>query len=273
MVTVVAIIAVIASSAAPVASSLFQRRRELLLREHLMVLRQAIRDFPQNLRDDDSDGEIDEDPKGDQNRDGFPGLRAIDDNGDLFVDADWKGRTPFLADGTIDPAYDWRLRADDDEDLSRDEETYPSDLYDLVNRATILRGRIPVDPTTLQPTWKVKLLIGEGSTPPTDQQTSAANNDLDWFTDPDGPTFDPGEVVVVSIDDEWVAADDVCIAGNCAGLGPGPGPSLLPLYDEDPRNGLDDDQDGRVDEDPADLSDISSRNSRRSTNLTTYADW
>ncbi len=271
MVTVVAIIAVVAAAAAPVASSLYQRRRELLLRETLMLLRLGIREFPANLRDDDSDGEIDEDPKGDQNGDGFPGLRGVDDNSDLFPDVDWAGRFPFLPDGKVNGAYDWRLRSDDDEDMSRDEETYPSDLFDLVNRVSHLRGRIPRDPTTNQPTWKLKLLIGDLTTPST-LQAEAANNDLDWSNNATRP-LPVGELVLLSKDAVWNGIPtDECIAGTCSSP-PGNGSALFRLYDEDPRNGLDDDSDGRRDEDSADLTDISSTNSKRSTNLTTYSQW
>lgn len=270
MVTVVAIIAVVISAAVPVASSLFQRRRELFLRETLLLMRQGIRDFATNLRDDDSDGELDEDPRGDQNRDGFPGIRGIDDNGDLLVDVDWKGRKPFLGTGLVDPNYDWRLRADDDEDMSRDEEALPADLFDLVNRTTILRGRIPRDPTTQQPAWAEKTLRGAGSTP----ELEAANNDLDWA--PSG--YNPANLgtsvpIIASLDANYVPADDVCLgpSGACTPL-PAPGP-LVRLVDEDPRNGLDDDGDGRRDEDPPDLADIASLNTTSSTNLTLYSSW
>jgi len=270
MVTVVAIIAVVVSAAVPVPSSLYQRRRELFLRETLLLMRQGIRDFPTNLQDDDSDGELDEDPAGDQNRDGFPGIRGIDDNGDLRVDQDWRDRKPFLPNGSLDTAYDWRLRSDDDEDMSRDEEAYPTDLFDLVNRATILRGRIPRDPTTQQPAWAERTLRGSGAA----AELAAANNDLDWSL----TGFDPTQIgqisvpVVVSTDNTFQALYDVHL-GPTGSSPPGPGAALEPLVDEDPRNGLDDDGDGRTDEDAADLTDIASLNSALSTNLTTYSSW
>ncbi len=274
MVTVVAIIAIIVSAAVPVASSLFQRRRELFLRESLLLMRQGIRDFAKNQRDDDSDSELDEDPRGDRNHDGFPGIRGIDDNGDLLVDTDWGLNRPFIDDGSADdgkvnPRYDWRLRADDDEDLTRDEEAYPSDLFDLVNRTTILRGRVPRDPTTQQPAWGEKLLRGTNPS----IFVTAANNDLDW-TDP-GCTPDQysqlGNTatcpVIASLDNVFVAAEDVVLAGTFSGS------ALIQLIDEDPRNGIDDDKDGRRDEDPADFADVFSLNSDLSTNLTTYSSW
>ena len=264
MVTVVAIIAVIVSSAVPIAGSLFQRRREIFLRETLLLMRQGIREFEQNLRDDDNDGELDEDPRGDRNRDGFPGIRGIDDDGDLLVDVDWKGRLPFTQSGSLNPEYDWRLRTDDDEDESRDEEAYPSDLFDLVNRTTILRGRIPRDPTTQQPAWGEKKLTS----------TTAANNDLDWSL----VGYDPALVgtssvpVVISTDDVFHDALDVFL-GPVSASKPADGTNLEQLVDEDPRNNLDDDEDGRRDEDPSDLADVFSLNSARSTNLTTYSSW
>lgn len=269
MVTVVAIIAVVISAATPVASSLFQRRRELMLRETLLVMRQAIRDFEVNQRDDDNDGEVDEDPRGDDNRDGFPGIRGVDDNGDLLVDGDWRLRLPFLPDGRINSSYDWRLRADDDEDMSRDEEAYPSDLFDLVNRTTLLRGRIPKDATSNQPTWNLKLLRGADTATPTAAQLDAANNDLDWIPTAQGPTFELGDSVVLSIDAVFQSAEDVVLAGAI----PADGTALTRLVDEDPRNGLDDDEDGRRDEDAPDLADVASLNNELSTNLTRYSSW
>jgi prepilin-type N-terminal cleavage/methylation domain-containing protein len=270
MITVVAIISIVVSAAVPVASSLFQRRRELFLRETLMLMRQAIRDFSTNLRDDDSDGELDEDPRGDQNRDGFPGIRGIDDNGDLLVDVDWRGRKPFIGagqpgDGQLNPLYDWRLRADDDEDMSRDEEAYPSDIFDLVSRTTLLRGKIPRDPTTQQPAWDEKILAKFS--------LEAANNDLDWkLLVPGGLIVGVDMPVMASLDDRFFEADDILLNPSMAAK-PADNTALTPLVDEDPRNNIDDDGDGRKDEDPADLSDIASLNTTRSTNLTTYSSW
>ena len=146
--------------------------------------------------------------------------------------------------------------------MTRDEEAYPSDIFDLVNRTTILRGRIPRDPTTQQPTWGEKSLRLSGS-------TTAANNDLDWTI----PSCTPDKYgsaadcpVVASLDNVYQAALDVQLFGSGTG-------TLVQLVDEDPRNGLDDDGDGRRDEDPADLADVFSQNPALSTNLTTYSSW
>lgn len=261
MITVVAIISVIVSAAVPVASALFQRRRELFLRETLLLMRQGIRDFAHNLRDEDADSELDEDPRGDRNRDGFPGLRGVDDNGDLLIDVDWDNRSPFASNGQLNLQYDWRLRGDDDEDMSRDEEAYPSDIFDLVSRTTILRGKIPRDPTTQQPAWDEKVLA--------DFSPDAANNDLDWIPDPPVGVVGSTEPVVASTDDQWDPTYDVLLTS----WGPPGGPNLQQLIDEDPRNGLDDDGDGRVDEDPRDLSDLASFNTTQSVALTLYSSW
>lgn len=260
MVTVVAIISIVVSSAVPIASSLYQRRRELVLRETLLLMRRAIRDFSQNQRDDDTDGETDEDSFGDRNLDGFPGIRGVDDNGDLFVDDDWGRRNPFLTSGLPNLAYDWKLRADDDEDKSNDEEAHAENIFDLVDRSTILRGRIPRDPTTGQPSWD-EVFLQTTTAPSIRTNWHRANNDLDWYVTADQS--------ILSTDNVFQAAQDIVLNGTT----PANLTALLPKVDEDPRNGKDDDGDGRIDEDPWDLTDVASLNSDLSTALTTYSDW
>src|SRR5258708_3784983 len=155
LITVVAILAILVTAAIPTASSLFNRRREDMLRENLVVLRNAIADFRYNGVDDDHDQRIDEDPRGDANHDGLPGLRNVDDDGDLLVDEDWASRLPFTDTGFPNPNYDWRMRADDDEDGVIDEEAFPGDLNELAAKMPVLRRTVPVDPTSGQAAWGV----------------------------------------------------------------------------------------------------------------------
>ena len=154
LLAVVAMIAILASASVPVASSLYRRNRENGLRETLLLIRMAIRDFDKNGYDDDADGRIDEDPRGDSNQDGFPGLRGVEDNVN-GIDPDGKGAFATLPDGRPNPNFDIRFRADDDEDGLIDEEALPTDMNDLVAKMRVLRGEIPPDPTTGEASWRV----------------------------------------------------------------------------------------------------------------------
>ncbi|MEO0294340.1 MAG: hypothetical protein ABIN61_09005 [candidate division WOR-3 bacterium] len=55
-------------------------------------------------------GRLEEDPIGDSNNDGFPGVRGVDDDGDGLIDEDSRGRQPGESGYTND------LAEDDDED-------------------------------------------------------------------------------------------------------------------------------------------------------------
>ena len=265
LVTVVALIGLVSSTAAPVASSLFQRHREMVLREHLLTLRKALSGFGRNQYDDDADNEIDEDSRGDANFDGYAGIMKIDDDGDLFVDEDWARRIPFTSQSKINHSFDWRVRRDDDEDGVCDEEAYPSDLNDLCIKMPLLHKTIPIDPTLHAANWKTRIIkydVPDGN--------NLANNDLDWFVDSNSNgRFDSNEPVVLSTDATYSASYDYVTTGTP----PSEGTSLVPLSDEDPRNRLDDDLDGKIDEDAPDMLDLSSFNSAKGLNQTSYSEW
>lgn len=59
---------------------------------------------------------VDEDPVGDLNNDGFPGVKDVDDDGDGLIDEDSNGRQP------REPGYINDLKDDDDEDGETDED-------------------------------------------------------------------------------------------------------------------------------------------------------
>ena len=265
LVTVVALIGIITTAAAPVASSLFQRHREMVLRENLLTLRKAITRFDQNLFDDDADGEVDEDSRGDANHDGFPGIRNIDDDGDLREDEDWLSRTPFVSGG-FNMTYDWNVRRDDDEDGRADEEAHPSDLNDLAMKVPLLHKTIPKDPTLRVSNWHTVLL--------TDVPGGArlANNDFDWYKDVGAPGWRLGiDPIVVSTDAVYSVGTDKILTdpgGTLVNNDP-----LKPLTDEDPRNRIDDDGDGQIDEDAPDMLDVRSLNSAKGLNQTSYNEW
>jgi prepilin-type N-terminal cleavage/methylation domain-containing protein len=268
LITVVAIMAVLVGAALPTASSLFNRQREDLLRENLTVLRSAIADFRYNAIDDDRDGRIDEDARGDMNHDGLPGLRGVDDDADLLADEDWGSRLPFDRTGVPNLSYDWRARADDDEDGVVDEEAFPGDLNEMAAKMPILRKAVPIDPTSGQAAWSMVHL--------------KFNNDSDYTLGEGGkPPFRPGvDPVVQALPAPGSAADTTYVSTSSRILFAGrpavelrPGDTLTPLVDEDPRNGIDDDGDGQIDEDAPDLTDVRSLNSRQSSNLTTYSSW
>ena len=86
-------------------------------------IRVAGYDFP---KDDDEDGQVDEDPKGDANKDGFPGVKGIDDDGDTLIDEDSSGRQPG------DVGYSNDLKGDDDEDGQVDEDPKTGSLGERV---------------------------------------------------------------------------------------------------------------------------------------------
>lgn len=223
-------------------------------------MRVAIADFPQNGVDEDRDGRVDEDPRGDANQDGFPGIRNVDDDGDLLVDEDWSGRLPFLADGRPNPSFDWRCRSDDDEDGLVDEEAFAGDLAELAAKMAVLRMRVPVDPTTGQAAWHTVSL--------------RFNNDLDYTKGTGAEAFRPGVDPVVQSSGPTYRTTTARIL--FAGLPPASfseGEVLTPLIDEDPRNLIDDDKDGRVDEDAPDLVDVRSLNSDASAGMTPYTSW
>lgn len=270
LVTVVALIAIIVSSAVPVASSLFRRHREMMLRETLLVMRLAIDSFPTNGLDEDKDTRIDEDPRGDANFDGLPGIRGVDDDSDLQSDEDWNYRLPFDAYGSVNPDYDWSFTVDDDEDDTRDEEAFAADLGELAQKMPILNRRVPVDPVSRNITWDAVILARTFTDFP------LANNDSDWYYDADGSTsFSDGDPIVVSTDAIFNASLDRVLHRNLL-IQPPPPPEdavLVKLVDEDPRNGIDDDNDGRVDEDAAELVDVRSSNTTQSIDLTPYSSW
>ncbi len=266
LVTVVALIGIITTAAAPVASSLFQRHREMVLRENLLTLRKAIARFDQNLFDDDADGEIDEDSRGDANHDGFPGIRNIDDDGDMREDEDWLSRTPFDAGG-FNMLYDWNVRRDDDEDGCADEEAFPSDLNDLTMKVPLLHKAIPIDPTLRVASWHTVLL--EKDVP---GGVYLANNDFDWYEDVGVPGFVNGvDPIVVSTDNIYSVGTDKILTDPGSNLADGD--TLVPLTDEDPRNRIDDDGDGQIDEDAPDMLDVRSMNSAKGLNQTSYSEW
>ncbi len=262
LLTVVAMIAILASAAVPVASSLYRRNRENSLRETLLIFRMAIRDFPRNNADDDDDGKIDEDPRGDFNTDGYPGLRGVEDSV-RGVDVDGAGQTVLLANGFLNLLFDTRFRADDDEDGLIDEEAFATDLNDLTQKMGILRGRVPVDATTGESSWRVIL--------------ARVNNDADWVdsgydTGSDSP---PTSIVLGPPDRTGLSPREITRVLRPAGVSPvGLDPtSFKPYIDEDPRDGIDNDGDGRTDEDPPDVIDVRSWNSSESSDGTRYSDW
>lgn len=270
LVTVVALIAIIVSSAVPVASSLFRRHREMMLRETLLVMRLAIDSFPQNGLDEDQDTRIDEDPRGDANYDGLPGIRNVDDDSDLQTDEDWNYRLPFDAYGAVNRDYDWTFTVDDDEDDTRDEEAYAADLGELAQKMPIMNRRVPVDPVSHNITWDAVILSKNFASFP------LANNDSDWYHDGDASgTFSDGDAIVVSTDAVFHEGLDRILHRNLLIQPPDPsdGNPLTALVDEDPRNGLDDDNDGRVDEDAAELVDVRSSTTTQSIDLTPYSSW
>ena len=269
LITVIALIGLVSASAAPVASSLFQRHREMVLREHLLTLRKALTHFGRNQYDDDADDEIDEDSRGDSNFDGYAGIMRVDDDGDMFIDEDWARRAPFLSNGKINYSFDWRVRRDDDEDGICDEEAYPSDLNDLCMKMPLLHKAIPMDPTIHAANWKsviIKYDIPNG--------TQMANNDLDWYHDNGtvNGAYDSQDTIVISTDNTYSVSEDY-ITTDPGGAGLSDGDMLVPLTDEDPRNRLDDDLDGRIDEDAPDMLDLSSFNSAKGLNQTSYSEW
>lgn len=266
LITTVAILAILVTAAIPTASSLFNRRREDALRESLVVLRNSIADFRYNGVDDDRDLRIDEDPRGDANHDGLPGLRNVDDDGDLLTDEDWGSRLPFTDTGLANPNYDWRVRADDDEDGVIDEEAFPGDLNELAAKMPVLRRTVPEDPTSGQAAWGVIYL--------------KYNQDSDYFPGAPGAVFKPGIDPVIqalptlgSVATTFsTTSSRVLFAGNPAGS-PSSGEALQPCIDEDPRNGIDDDHDGQVDEDPPDMVEVRSLNDQESSDMTPYSSW
>ncbi len=263
LITVVALIAIITSAATPVASSLFQRHREMVLREHLITLRKAISNFHQNMYDDDADGEIDEDARGDANHDGYPGIRRVDDDGDLYEDEDWRNRSPVISSGKFNLEFDWNVRRDDDEDGICDEEAFASDLDDLTRKVPLLHKTIPEDPTLRIPSWDTILMIKD-----VPGGKLVANNDLDWYDGAAGG-FVSGDPIVISTNNTYESVADKVLTTDA----PTEGATLYPLTDEDPRNRMDDDGDGRIDEDAPDMLDIRSLNSARGLNLTSYNEW
>ncbi len=265
LVTVIALIGLVSTTAAPVASSLFQRHREMVLREHLLTLRKALTTFGRNQYDDDADDEIDEDSRGDANFDGYVGIMKIDDDGDLYIDEDWGRRSPFMPNGTINYGFDWRARRDDDEDGVCDEEAFPSDLNDLCMKMPLLHKTIPMDPTLHAASWHT--LIIKDDVPNGD---AMANNDLDWYHDKSGDgKYDSDEAIVLSTDNIFHDGDYVTVNPGAIS----DGDILLPLSDEDPRNRIDDDLDGKIDEDAPDMLDLRSYNSAKGLNQTSYSEW
>ena len=78
--------------------------------------------------DNDGDGTTDEDPFGDSNGDGMPGVSGVDDDGDGLIDEDSLGRQPG------DPGWTNDLMNDDDEDGETDEDptdNAPCDELDI----------------------------------------------------------------------------------------------------------------------------------------------
>jgi hypothetical protein len=258
--------AILVTAAVPSASSLFNRRREDMLRENLVVLRTAISEFRFNGVDDDRDLRTDEDPRGDVNHDGLPGLRGVDDDGDLLVDEDWGSRLPFADSGLANPNYDWRVRADDDEDGASDEEAFPGDLNEIAAKLPVLRRTVPVDPTSGQAAWAAVHL--------------KFNNDHDYFPGSPGTPYRPGiDPVIQALPTSGSVATSYSTTSSRV-LFPGKpsvevrqGEALQPLADEDPRNGIDDDGDGQIDEDAPDLVEVRSLNDAESSDLTPYSSW
>ncbi|MBI4871991.1 MAG: type II secretion system protein [Candidatus Riflebacteria bacterium] len=263
LLTVVAMMAILACAAVPLASSLYRRNRENALRETLITLRMAITNYPKNGYDDDGDNRVDEDPRGDSNHDGAPGLRGVAD-GLGGTDADGAGEPMTLLDGRLSSRFDQRFRADDDEDGLIDEEAFPPDLNDLVGKMGFLRNRIPVDPTTAEASWRVVL--------------SRVNNDADWGSSaledgvpqtivlgpPDATGQHPAVITKVLKPTYPKPVPDVSTLNKA---------DFSPLVDEDPRDGLDDDGDGRTDEDPPEVVGVRSWNVSEASDGTKYCDW
>jgi prepilin-type N-terminal cleavage/methylation domain-containing protein len=264
LLTVVAMLAILTSAAVPMASSLYRRNRETALRETLLVMRMAIRDYPKNGLDDDSDGRIDEDPRGDCNHDGFPGLRGVAD-GSRGIDVDAAGESQLTQDGRPNPRFDTRFRADDDEDGLIDEEAFATDLNDLVSKMGFLRGKIPVDPTTQEASWRVVLL--------------RLNNDGDWGSSETDEKGQPATIVLGPPDSSGLHPSVITKVIKPRLPDPVPAISSLspsnftPLVDEDPRDGVDNDGDGRIDEDASELVDVRSWNVSEASDGTKYSDW
>lgn len=266
LITTVAILAILVTAAVPTASSLFNRRREDMLRENLVVLRTAIAEFRYNGVDDDRDLRIDEDPRGDVNHDGVPGLRSVDDDGDLLTDEDWGSRLPFLDTGFANPNYDWRVRGDDDEDGVIDEEAFPGDLNELAAKMPVLRRVVPLDPTSGQAAWAMVHL--------------RFNSDSDYFPGAPGAVFKPGIDPVVqaigaagSVGTTYQTTSGRVLFPGKPANPPSQGEALQPLIDEDPRNGIDDDGDGQIDEDAPDMVEVRSLNDAESADMTPYSSW
>lgn len=264
LLTVVAMLAILASAAVPMASSLYQRNRENALRETLLVMRMAIHDYPRNGLDDDSDGRIDEDPRGDDNHDGFPGLRGVSD-GSRGTDVDAAGESQLLSDGRPNLRFDTRFRADDDEDGLIDEEAFATDLNDLVSKMGFLRGKIPIDPSTQEASWRVVLL--------------RLNNDGDWGSATKDAEGQPTTIVVGPPDTSGLHPSVItkvlkprlpAAVPAISGLNAS---DYTALVDEDPRDGNDNDGDGRVDEDGSELVDVRSWNAAEASDGTKYSDW
>ncbi|MBI4864949.1 MAG: prepilin-type N-terminal cleavage/methylation domain-containing protein [Candidatus Riflebacteria bacterium] len=266
LVTVVAIMGVLVTAAVPTAASLFNRQREDQLRENLLVLRSAIADFKNNGIDDDHDGRIDEDSRGDANHDGLPGIRWVDDDGDLLTDEDWGNRLPFGADGLLNPNYDWRVRSDDDEDGIVDEESFPGDLNELAAKMQILRKEVPVDPTSGQAAWGMVQIT--------------LNNDSDYTISSGSGGYQPGLDPVIqalpgpeSEDSSFSTTSSHILFSGKPSREISPNEKLEPLVNEDPRNGIDDDGDGYIDEDAPELVDVRSLNNQESAGITPYSSW
>lgn len=269
LVTVIALIGLVSTTAAPVASSLFQRHREMVLREHLLTLRRAMAAFGKNQYDDDADDEVDEDSRGDANFDGYAGLMKIDDDGDLYIDEDWARKSPFTSNGRINYAFDWRVRRDDDEDGVCDEEAFPSDLNDLCMKMPLLHKTIPMDPTLHAASWDTLIMKFDvdGSSMLAQKM---ANNDLDWYYDINNDGVrDSNEPIILSTDAVFSAGIDYVTTGTI----PPNNATLKVLSDEDPRNRLDDDGDGKIDEDAPDMLGIRSYSSMKGLNQTSYCEW
>lgn len=260
LVTVVALMAILVGAAYPTASFLFERFREEALRENLVMLRASIQDFHLNRFDDDKDGRIDEDARGDRNLDGFPGIRGVDDDGDLLEDEDWGSRLPFTPEGRGNVDYDYESRRDDDEDGGIEDEAFAGDLSELASKMAVLRNEVPQDPTTGQSAWDIIRLD--------------LNNDFDFTLGPEGRTFVPGvDPVVRSVGGTYLSTSSLILFAGSPAATFTDGTTLIPLTDEDPRNGLDDDADGRSDEDAQDIVGVRSVNSQPSGNLTPYSSW
>lgn len=262
-------IAILACVALPLASSLYRRNRENALRETLLISRMAIRDFHRNGIDDDADSRVDEDPLGDANHDGFPGIRGASD-GVRGADVDAAAQPALLKNGFVNPFFDARFRGDDDEDGLIDEESFPTDLNDLVSKMGLLRGKVPPDPTTGEASWRV--ILGK------------LNNDADWTVSGYDPSSGPPTVIVRGPAGARDAAGVVHMKRDGGGAivtqvlkpraaTPNRGQDYVELTDEDPRDGQDNDGDGLTDEDSAEVIDVRSWNSSEAADGSKYSEW